>query len=78
MAATKEDEIKILSQICAMEDGDMKNWLTEAFMDQLRTSSSRGPGEKPLFVYEYFDRNTSSFQKHKKIQIRCDPSPCEK
>jgi len=64
MAAIEEDEIKILSQIRAMEDGEMKSRLTEAFMDQLKSSSSRNSGKKPLFVDASFERNTRSFQRH--------------
>lgn len=62
MAATEEDEIKILSQIRAIEDGEMKNELKKAFMDQLKSSSSRNSGKKPLFVDASFERNTRSFQ----------------
>jgi len=40
MATAEEEEFKILSQIRAMEEGDMKERLTAAFMDQLRLSSS--------------------------------------
>lgn len=47
-----------------MEDGDMRNQLTEAFMDQLRSSTSRSSGKKPLFVDASFDRNNRSFQRH--------------
>jgi len=66
MAQTKEEEIKILSQIRAMEDGEMKTRLTEAFMDQLKTSShSKGSSKKPLFIDASYECNTKSFQRKK-------------
>jgi len=65
MAYIEEEEFKILSQIRAMEEGDMKEILIAAFMDQLRVSgSSKNTVKKPLFVDASFERNTKLFQKH--------------
>jgi len=66
MGATEEDEIKILSYIHATEDGEMKNHLIEAFMDQLKSNASKNSGKKSLFIDVSFERNTKSFQKHQK------------
>jgi len=49
-----------------MEDGEMKTRLTEAFMDQLKTSShSKGSSKKPLFIDASYECNTKSFQRQK-------------
>lgn len=63
MAQTEEDEIKILSQIRAMEEGEMKNHLMEAFMDQMK-SSSRSSSNKPLFIDASYEKNAKTFQRH--------------
>lgn len=65
MASTEEEaELKILSQIRIMEEGDMKNRLIEAFTDQLKAKASKESGKKPLFVNASYERNTKSFQMH--------------
>lgn len=64
MVATEEEEIKILSHIHGMEEGEMNNRLTEAFMEQLHFSSSKNSAKKPLFVDASFEQNTRSFQVH--------------
>lgn len=43
MAATEEYELNILAQIYSMEEGEMKNRLTKAFMDHLSHSSLLRP-----------------------------------
>lgn len=59
---TKEEELKLLAQIRAMEEGDMKNRLLEAFLDQLHFStSSKSSSKKPLYVDPSYERNTKSF-----------------
>lgn len=63
MAQTEEDEIKILSEIRAMEEEEMKNRLMEAFMDQMK-SSSRSSSKKPLFIDASYENNAKSFQRH--------------
>ena len=65
MASIEEEaELKILSQIRAMEEGDMKNRLIEAFTNQLKTKASKESGKKPLFIDASYERNTKSFQMH--------------
>jgi len=61
MATKEEEELKILSQIHAMEDGEMKNLLTEAFMDQLKEKASNVLGRKSLFIDASYEKNTKSF-----------------
>lgn len=62
MTATEEDELKILSKIRSMEDGEMKNHLTKAFMDQIKSKASKYSGKKSLFIDAAYERNTKSFQ----------------
>jgi len=65
MASTEEEaELKILSHIRAMEEGDMKNRLIEAFTNQLKTKASKESGKKSLFIDASYERNTKSFQMH--------------
>ena len=65
-----EEELKILSQIQAMEEGEMKNRLTEPFMEQLSTRASKNSGNKSLFIDASFERNTKSFQRHQEKHDR--------
>jgi len=62
LVQTEEDEIKILSQINAMEGGEMKNRLMEAFMDQMK-SSNRSSSKKPLFIEASYKKNAKPFQR---------------
>jgi len=51
-------------QIRAMEDGKMKNCLTESFMDQFKSKPSKYLSKKYLFIDASYERNTKSFQLH--------------
>ena len=42
----------------------MKNRLTEAFMDQLKSKASKDSSKKSLFIDASYERNTKSFQMH--------------
>lgn len=65
MASTEEEvELRILSQIRAMEEGDMKNRPIEAFTDPVKTKASNESGKKPLFIDASYERKTKSFQMH--------------
>jgi len=66
MATTEEEELKFPSQIRAMEDGEMKNHMTKAFMNQLKTKASNNSGKKYLSFDASYEKNTKSFQRHQR------------
>ena len=63
MAPTVDDaELEILSQIRALNEGDMKDKLLEAFLSQVH-STKKESSSKPRFIDTSFDRNTRAFQR---------------
>ena len=48
----------------------MKNRLTEAFMDQLKSKASKDSGKKSLFIDASYERNTKPFQMHQQKPSR--------
>ena len=59
-----EEELKIMSQIHAMEEGEMKYKLLETFMNQIHSSSScKASTKKPIFVDASYELKTKAFQR---------------